>query len=162
MQCQLLGYEAQIVQEMIEEDALCITAAGLGWHKVIAVMLKMQDSGANGEANNTTAQTALVSALQASCAPPLITNILWKRCAAEASTVSIHHAAIASHVQQHILLSAVFITHTSMQQLRFHGFVIGLTWQGQHMHGAARLATHPQQPVQAGSSTPTQSCALSC
>lgn len=46
---QLLGYEQQIVQEMLEQDALCIMAAGLGWHRVIAAMLKMHDSSASGE-----------------------------------------------------------------------------------------------------------------
>jgi ERCC4-related helicase len=46
---QLLGYEQQIVQEMLEQDALCIMAAGLGWQRVIAAMLQMHDSTANGE-----------------------------------------------------------------------------------------------------------------
>ena len=46
---QLLGYEQQILQELLEQDALCIMAAGLGWHRVIASMLKMHDDTANGK-----------------------------------------------------------------------------------------------------------------
>jgi hypothetical protein len=46
---QLLGYEQQIVQEMLEHDALCIMGAGLGWHRVIAAMLQMHDSSSNGK-----------------------------------------------------------------------------------------------------------------
>jgi ERCC4-related helicase len=46
---QLLVYEQQIVQEMVEQDALCIMGAGLGWHRVIAAMLQMHDSSSNGE-----------------------------------------------------------------------------------------------------------------
>lgn len=30
----LLSYERQLVQEMIEEDALCIMSTGMGWQKV--------------------------------------------------------------------------------------------------------------------------------
>ena len=30
----LLPYEQQMVEQLIEEDALCIMAAGLGWQKV--------------------------------------------------------------------------------------------------------------------------------
>ena len=32
----LLPYEQQMVEQLIEEDALCIVAAGLGWQKVRA------------------------------------------------------------------------------------------------------------------------------
>jgi hypothetical protein len=46
---QLLGYEQQIVQEMVEQDALCIMGVGLGWHRVIAAMLQMHDSSSSGE-----------------------------------------------------------------------------------------------------------------
>lgn len=45
----LLSYEQQMVQEMLDEDALCIMAAGLGWHRVVAAMLRMQDNAAGGE-----------------------------------------------------------------------------------------------------------------
>jgi hypothetical protein len=55
---QLLGYEQQIVQEMVEQDALCIMGAGLGWHRVIAAMLQMHDSSSNGEQHNSHAQPA--------------------------------------------------------------------------------------------------------
>eukprot|EP00877_Chromochloris_zofingiensis_P000132 jgi/Chrzof1/10119/Cz04g29130.t1 len=39
----LLEYERQLVSEMLEEDSLCITAAGLGWQKVVAVILRLHD-----------------------------------------------------------------------------------------------------------------------
>jgi hypothetical protein len=47
--CQLLGYEQQIVQEMVEQDALCVMGAGLGWQRVVAAMLQMHDSTTNGK-----------------------------------------------------------------------------------------------------------------
>lgn len=36
----LLGYEQQLLHDLLEEDALCITAAGLGWQKYVAVLLR--------------------------------------------------------------------------------------------------------------------------
>lgn len=47
--CCLLAYEQQIVEELLAEDGLCITAAGLGWHRVIAAMLRMHDTPGSGE-----------------------------------------------------------------------------------------------------------------
>jgi hypothetical protein len=45
----LLGHEQQIVQEVLEADALVITAAGLGWQRVVAALLRLhQDVGAAG------------------------------------------------------------------------------------------------------------------
>ena len=46
----LLGYEQQVVQELTDEDGLCIMAAGLGWQRVVASMLAMHDNAQNGEA----------------------------------------------------------------------------------------------------------------
>eukprot|EP00798_Chlamydomonas_sp_ICE-L_P001796 gene1796-33216_t len=37
----LLEYERQIVDELIDEDALCIMAAGLGWQKIVAVFVRL-------------------------------------------------------------------------------------------------------------------------
>ena len=34
--------QRRIIQDMIEEDGLCIMAAGLGWQKILAVMLQLQ------------------------------------------------------------------------------------------------------------------------
>lgn len=34
---QLLDYERQIVEDLITEDALCITSSGMGWQKVSAL-----------------------------------------------------------------------------------------------------------------------------
>ncbi len=34
--------QRRIIQDMIEQDGLCIMAAGLGWQKVLAVMLQLQ------------------------------------------------------------------------------------------------------------------------
>eukprot|EP00879_Flechtneria_rotunda_P032471 GHRR01035682.1.p1 GENE.GHRR01035682.1~~GHRR01035682.1.p1 ORF type:complete len:248 (+),score=113.21 GHRR01035682.1:158-901(+) len=45
---QLLLYERQIVEEVLEQDALCITAAGLGWHKIVTAILRMHDSPGSG------------------------------------------------------------------------------------------------------------------
>jgi DNA excision repair protein ERCC-4 len=36
----LLNYEQQLLHDLLEEDALCITAAGLGWQKYVAVLLR--------------------------------------------------------------------------------------------------------------------------
>jgi hypothetical protein len=44
-----LEYEQQIVEELTAEDGLCITAAGLGWHRVVAAMLAMHDDPEHGE-----------------------------------------------------------------------------------------------------------------
>jgi hypothetical protein len=45
---QLLNYEQQILEELASEDGLCITAAGLGWHRVVAAMLAMHDDPQHG------------------------------------------------------------------------------------------------------------------
>lgn len=46
---QLLTYEQQIVAELTSEDGLCITASGLGWHRVVAAMLAMHDDPQHGK-----------------------------------------------------------------------------------------------------------------
>ena len=38
---QLLGFERQLLSDLLEEDALCIVGSGLGWHKYVAVLLRM-------------------------------------------------------------------------------------------------------------------------
>ncbi|KAK9857610.1 hypothetical protein WJX84_003319 [Apatococcus fuscideae] len=38
----LLPFQRRIIQDMIEEDGLCIMAAGLGWQRILAVMLQLQ------------------------------------------------------------------------------------------------------------------------
>lgn len=48
-QINLLEYEQQILEELTSEDGLCITAAGLGWHRVVAAMLAMHDDPQHGE-----------------------------------------------------------------------------------------------------------------
>jgi len=45
----ILEYEQQILGELTSEDGLCITAAGLGWHRVVAAMLAMHDDPQHGE-----------------------------------------------------------------------------------------------------------------
>lgn len=45
----LLQYEQQVVEQLTAEDGLCITAAGLGWHRVLAAMLAMHDDAQHGE-----------------------------------------------------------------------------------------------------------------
>lgn len=37
----LLDYERQLVEELLDEDKLCILAAGLGWHRIVAVFLRL-------------------------------------------------------------------------------------------------------------------------
>lgn len=49
-----LQYEQQILGELTEEDGLCITAAGIGWFRVVAAMLSMHDSHQNGESTGLT------------------------------------------------------------------------------------------------------------
>ena len=38
----LLPFHRQIVRELVSDDGLCILAAGLGWQKVVAVLLQLQ------------------------------------------------------------------------------------------------------------------------
>jgi hypothetical protein len=47
--CMLLGFEQQIVEELLAEDGLCISAAGLGWPRVVPALLRMHDSPSGGE-----------------------------------------------------------------------------------------------------------------
>ena len=44
----LLPCERELLEEMLEEDALCIAAPGLGWHKVAAAMLRLHGAAGNG------------------------------------------------------------------------------------------------------------------
>jgi DNA excision repair protein ERCC-4 len=44
---QLLGFERQLLTELLEEDALCIVGSGLGWHKYVAVLLRMHHVAAD-------------------------------------------------------------------------------------------------------------------
>ncbi|GAX84863.1 hypothetical protein CEUSTIGMA_g12284.t1 [Chlamydomonas eustigma] len=37
----LLNYERQIVQDLIQEDALCVMSAGMGWQKIAAVLVQL-------------------------------------------------------------------------------------------------------------------------
>ena len=37
----LLNYESQLVEELLDDDKLCIIAAGLGWQRVVAVFLRL-------------------------------------------------------------------------------------------------------------------------
>jgi hypothetical protein len=37
----LLPYERQIAEELIAEDGLCVMASGLGWHRIVAVFVRL-------------------------------------------------------------------------------------------------------------------------
>lgn len=37
----LLPWEHHLVRELIEEDALCVLAAGLGWQRIAAVFIRL-------------------------------------------------------------------------------------------------------------------------
>lgn len=37
----LLNYERLLVEELIDEDALCIMASGLGWHRIVSVFVRL-------------------------------------------------------------------------------------------------------------------------
>ena len=39
---QLLPFERQMVEELLDEDGLCVMAAGLSWQRVAAVLLRLQ------------------------------------------------------------------------------------------------------------------------
>jgi hypothetical protein len=47
-QC-LLPSEQQTLSELLEGDGLCIMAAGLGWHRLVAAMLQLHDAPDSGE-----------------------------------------------------------------------------------------------------------------
>lgn len=36
----LLQYERQIIDDLIDQDALCILASGMGWHRVVSVFIR--------------------------------------------------------------------------------------------------------------------------
>lgn len=54
-----LDYEQQILEELTSEDGLCITAAGLGWHRVAAAMLAMHDDPQHGESQQRGGPTSV-------------------------------------------------------------------------------------------------------
>lgn len=39
---QLLPFERQMVEELLADDGLCVMAAGLSWHRVATVLVRLQ------------------------------------------------------------------------------------------------------------------------
>lgn len=64
----LLPSEQQLLDELLEEDALCVLAAGLGWHKVAAALLRLHHAG--GDAALQVAHGSSASTSTAAAAPP--------------------------------------------------------------------------------------------
>jgi DNA excision repair protein ERCC-4 len=42
----LLSYERELLSQLLDEDALVVMASGLGWHKVVAVLLRLAQHAA--------------------------------------------------------------------------------------------------------------------
>jgi DNA excision repair protein ERCC-4 len=45
---QLLDFEQAALNDLLEGDALCVTAAGLSWHKLVSVLIRLNSSGQPG------------------------------------------------------------------------------------------------------------------
>lgn len=54
----LLSYERGLVSELLDEDALVVMASGLGWHKVVAVLLRLSQHAATEQAQQQEQATA--------------------------------------------------------------------------------------------------------
>ena len=54
----LLSYERELVSQLLDEDALVVMASGLGWHKVVAVLLRLAQHAAQHEAAAAAAAAA--------------------------------------------------------------------------------------------------------
>jgi DNA excision repair protein ERCC-4 len=63
-QSTLLRYERLLTEALIEEDALCILAAGLGWQKIVSVILRLMcyDGAGPGSASGSGTGSAEPSA----------------------------------------------------------------------------------------------------
>lgn len=44
VQGMLLPFQRSILQDLLQEDGLCVMAPGIGLHQVVAVLLRLQDA----------------------------------------------------------------------------------------------------------------------